>query len=174
MRSNYLNIIFGSLFGKFKCVIKTTGLVYLQNCSITCLYSCRSLQDFSICYQEIIACYQNIWKFFGQNSHLVKSFFVNRILGIRKFIFLNYRSEEHTSELQSLAYLVCRLLLEKKKTQQILDGRADGAMTAEATRQGIALHPSGLALGIAVPAAIGTADQSATRSPLRRGERHGH
>src|SRR2546425_9344684 len=26
-----------------------------------------------------------------------------------------YRSEEHTSELQSLAYLVCRLLLEKKK-----------------------------------------------------------
>src|SRR3989441_11440626 len=27
------------------------------------------------------------------------------------------RSEEHTSELQSLAYLVCRLLLEKKKAQ---------------------------------------------------------
>src|SRR2546425_5544711 len=28
-----------------------------------------------------------------------------------------WRSEEHTSELQSLAYLVCRLLLEKKKTE---------------------------------------------------------
>src|SRR2546425_3867976 len=28
---------------------------------------------------------------------------------------LALRSEEHTSELQSLAYLVCRLLLEKKK-----------------------------------------------------------
>src|SRR2546425_8800947 len=27
------------------------------------------------------------------------------------------RSEEHTSELQSLAYLVCRLLLEKKKKE---------------------------------------------------------
>src|SRR2546425_3264909 len=27
----------------------------------------------------------------------------------------SHRSEEHTSELQSLAYLVCRLLLEKKK-----------------------------------------------------------
>src|SRR5687767_15758269 len=27
------------------------------------------------------------------------------------------RSEEHTSELQSLAYLVCRLLLEKKKNR---------------------------------------------------------
>src|SRR2546425_6203733 len=29
------------------------------------------------------------------------------------------RSEEHTSELQSLAYLVCRLLLEKKKKRVI-------------------------------------------------------
>src|SRR3989441_6199936 len=29
------------------------------------------------------------------------------------------RSEEHTSELQSLAYLVCRLLLEKKKKKRI-------------------------------------------------------
>src|SRR2546425_4475766 len=28
---------------------------------------------------------------------------------------MRLRSEEHTSELQSLAYLVCRLLLEKKK-----------------------------------------------------------
>src|SRR5687767_15534423 len=30
-------------------------------------------------------------------------------------VLTNLRSEEHTSELQSLAYLVCRLLLEKKK-----------------------------------------------------------
>src|SRR5262245_65042269 len=29
--------------------------------------------------------------------------------------FGHYRSEEHTSELQSLRHLVCRLLLEKKK-----------------------------------------------------------
>src|SRR3712207_7691201 len=29
-----------------------------------------------------------------------------------------YRSEEHTSELQSRQYLVCRLLLEKKKKQR--------------------------------------------------------
>src|SRR2546425_5998789 len=31
--------------------------------------------------------------------------------------FGKLRSEEHTSELQSLAYLVCRLLLEKKKNE---------------------------------------------------------
>src|SRR2546425_8635612 len=30
------------------------------------------------------------------------------------------RSEEHTSELQSLAYLVCRLLLEKKKKEKLI------------------------------------------------------
>src|SRR2546425_7963652 len=33
------------------------------------------------------------------------------------------RSEEHTSELQSLAYLVCRLLLEKKKIVRIQNSR---------------------------------------------------
>src|SRR2546425_8085496 len=33
------------------------------------------------------------------------------------------RSEEHTSELQSLAYLVCRLLLEKKKSERHMDTR---------------------------------------------------
>src|SRR3712207_7191530 len=32
---------------------------------------------------------------------------------------LTFRSEEHTSELQSRQYLVCRLLLEKKKNQMI-------------------------------------------------------
>src|SRR3712207_8777403 len=31
---------------------------------------------------------------------------------------LDYRSEEHTSELQSRQYLVCRLLLAKKKTDK--------------------------------------------------------
>src|SRR5690554_6985745 len=30
-------------------------------------------------------------------------------------VTINYRSEEHTSELQSRPHLVCRLLLEKKK-----------------------------------------------------------
>src|SRR3712207_8970680 len=34
---------------------------------------------------------------------------------------LRLRSEEHTSELQSRQYLVCRLLLEKKKTYNFTD-----------------------------------------------------
>src|SRR2546425_4628026 len=36
-------------------------------------------------------------------------------LGGMLILLRHPRSEEHTSELQSLAYLVCRLLLEKKK-----------------------------------------------------------
>src|SRR2546425_7806479 len=36
-------------------------------------------------------------------------------LRVRILLDAEARSEEHTSELQSLAYLVCRLLLEKKK-----------------------------------------------------------
>src|SRR5205823_13190578 len=36
----------------------------------------------------------------------------------RSVLRTNPRSEEHTSELQSLAYLVCRLLLEKKKKKK--------------------------------------------------------
>src|SRR2546425_4062746 len=42
--------------------------------------------------------------------------------GCRHNIWIGRRSEEHTSELQSLAYLVCRLLLEKKKSNALLGG----------------------------------------------------
>src|ERR1039458_10805740 len=35
-----------------------------------------------------------------------------------------YRSEEHTSELQSLRHLVCRLLLEKKQHKRTTDSAA--------------------------------------------------
>src|SRR3712207_8008047 len=37
---------------------------------------------------------------------------------------LKHRSEEHTSELQSRQYLVCRLLLEKKKTTSLITCRS--------------------------------------------------
>src|SRR5256885_6487962 len=38
---------------------------------------------------------------------------------LRRFEFYELRSEEHTSELQSPCNLVCRLLLEKKKTPHL-------------------------------------------------------
>src|SRR2546425_6317925 len=46
----------------------------------------------------------------GELAHLVAG-----LLGSLRTVSVGGRSEEHTSELQSLAYLVCRLLLEKKK-----------------------------------------------------------
>src|SRR2546425_4919410 len=51
-----------------------------------------------------------------RNALTLNPFDVNaqRRIGIAQ-IYRGQRSEEHTSELQSLAYLVCRLLLEKKK-----------------------------------------------------------
>src|SRR2546422_1546677 len=54
----------------------------------------------------------------------VEEEFVNAIRGREKVLRTTfedgarYRSEEHTSELQSRLHLVCRLLLEKKKKQQ--------------------------------------------------------
>src|SRR2546425_4392303 len=50
----------------------------------------------------------------------------NRVLKsfARENIPRAHRSEEHTSELQSLAYLVCRLLLEKKKKIENINNNA--------------------------------------------------
>src|SRR2546421_4474119 len=41
---------------------------------------------------------------------------------LRRLVLATYRSEEHTSELQSRSDLVCRLLLEKKKDLNIKRG----------------------------------------------------
>src|SRR3989441_4476140 len=50
-------------------------------------------------------------------AHGIKADFArpDHLAALAPDIRLDPRSEEHTSELQSLAYLVCRLLLEKKK-----------------------------------------------------------
>src|SRR2546425_9278664 len=46
------------------------------------------------------------------------------------------RSEEHTSELQSLAYLVCRLLLEKKNRGPVAARVGPDHYTSERVRSG--------------------------------------
>src|SRR3712207_8916621 len=46
-----------------------------------------------------------------------KKYIIPKLLELAYVLFKAYfRSEEHTSELQSRQYLVCRLLLEKKKS----------------------------------------------------------
>src|SRR2546425_5098332 len=78
--------------------------------------------------------------------------------------FCDARSEEHTSELQSLAYLVCRLLLEKKK--QTPETQSLAYLLCPLVLQRIN-HPSlraprGAALPIPIP---GTFDLALTVSP---------
>src|SRR2546425_5159740 len=52
---------------------------------------------------------------YGTTVHVPGDISSAAFLLVAAAIVRDARSEEHTSELQSLAYLVCRLLLEKKK-----------------------------------------------------------
>src|SRR5687767_15331006 len=54
-----------------------------------------------------------VWYLAGGSHHSV-------LIEFDQYLML-IRSEEHTSELQSLAYLVCRLLLEKKNRKIIIN-----------------------------------------------------
>src|SRR5690625_5584361 len=49
------------------------------------------------------------------NQFMLASLITIALTIITTFILSRFRSEEHTSELQSRGHLVCRLLLEKKK-----------------------------------------------------------
>src|SRR5258706_9197822 len=51
----------------------------------------------------------------------------------RRHMHMACRSEEHTSELQSLTNLVCRLLLEKKKKKKICQPTFDQTLTVLST-----------------------------------------
>src|SRR2546425_7628730 len=62
-----------------------------------------------------------------ENAEAIK----HRAIGILNVM---KRSEEHTSELQSLAYLVCRLLLEKKKKKRRLVRQYDACASLRLTR----------------------------------------
>src|SRR2546425_7016526 len=70
----------------------------------------RTTQDVLVAYRgKRSAYYRMVTTYWGMAATLVLHGAIDE------------RSEEHTSELQSLAYLVCRLLLEKKKQTQAYD-----------------------------------------------------
>src|SRR2546425_8257264 len=63
----------------------------------------------------------NDWREFVERHSLVEQILREDpalVYADMDFVTRDRRSEEHTSELQSLAYLVCRLLLEKKKKKK--------------------------------------------------------
>src|SRR5690554_7137755 len=65
---------------------------------------------------------------FGKNSNidvqLNRKFRATRdnnlFIAVKYHIYADFRSEEHTSELQSRPHLVCRLLLEKKNKKNVI------------------------------------------------------
>src|SRR3989441_4879970 len=80
------------------------------------------------------------------------------------------RSEEHTSELQSLAYLVCRLLLEKKKTRSTArrtDRSRPGATTAHQTRSRVAPPSTPAHTQLASPKSTSRSSRPSGRQPSR-------
>src|SRR2546425_4579323 len=64
---------------------------------------------------ELLAADLDVRVAFEQVAHLLDSLVRVRQRALAALDLAHQRSEEHTSELQSLAYIVCRLLLEKKK-----------------------------------------------------------
>src|SRR3712207_7151524 len=62
---------------------------------------------------------QNVAAAGAQADRISWSAHVDEFRAVRESTISLFRSEEHTSELQSRQYLVCRLLLEKKKTYSI-------------------------------------------------------
>src|SRR3712207_8161017 len=58
---------------------------------------------------------RNVYKLTFKEKDLPLDDFICNLKLYGKKVYIDKRSEEHTSELQSRQYLVCRLLLEKKK-----------------------------------------------------------
>src|SRR5438046_6876294 len=97
-------------------LIDRVALAFLLLCSILFGTACGLLFVYASDLPEIRALetYRPnvVTEIYGDDGQLVGSF------ALQRRILMTYRSEEHTSELQSLTNLVCRLLLEKKKIKQ--------------------------------------------------------
>src|SRR5258707_11492415 len=80
-------------------------------------------------YTTLFRSVSRVWRHFGIQPHRLRAYMVSDdpefeekaadIIGLKLRIIT--RSEEHTSELQSRQYLVCRLLLEKKKKKKNIE-----------------------------------------------------
>src|SRR2546425_8658834 len=72
----------------------------------------RSISERPKVLRDFVAASYQGWRDVMESPKAALEIFKKRVPDIDLALI---RSEEHTSELQSLAYLVCRLLLEKKK-----------------------------------------------------------
>src|SRR2546430_7927222 len=69
--------------------------------------------------------YTTLFRSFDEGGHPLAVGFCPHVVRVVMSCSLDHRSEEHTSELQSQSNLVCRLLLEKKKTNDVRNSNVD-------------------------------------------------
>src|SRR5437879_8085347 len=85
------------------CILASLGLLFVSETATSETYT-LSL------HAALPICYASFWLIAAMSL-------LTALVGINYMVICRHypRSEEHTSELQSPMYLVCRLLLEKKK-----------------------------------------------------------
>src|SRR5205814_3866552 len=91
-------------------------LFFFNDTATTEIYTLSLHDALPIYFRQIVEVRENA---VGVLVAIVESFFGELLIAVTG-IDPKERSEEHTSELQSLRHLVCRLLLEKKKKKQIV------------------------------------------------------
>src|SRR3712207_8811682 len=75
-----------------------------------------TLFPYTTLFRSLPAGFKSLDKLYGTGDPaLIGAIDLSRLSAAEKSLYDRGRSEEHTSELQSRQYLVCRLLLEKKK-----------------------------------------------------------
>src|SRR5690625_6228841 len=92
-------------------LVLTKGLKELRNLLWSILAQIYERDLFKEEIESILSTYYAS----GMNDVDYKDIFQFDLKCIEELFISNWRSEEHTSELQSRGHLVCRLLLEKKK-----------------------------------------------------------
>src|SRR3712207_8978306 len=93
--------------------IGNMDLFFFNDTATTEIYTLSLHDALPICAREVTAPWRDV-----QRARMIL-YAAEGLLDIE--IAARLRSEEHTSELQSRQYLVCRLLLEKKTPQQLLN-----------------------------------------------------
>src|SRR2546425_1571053 len=97
------------MFASFLPFLVSYSVFFFNDTATTEIYT-LSLHDALPIFERLV------WPRFVSLGRGIRRCFVKRpALRPKRSSATCARSEEHTSELQSLAYLVCRLLLEKKK-----------------------------------------------------------
>src|SRR3712207_8605704 len=119
--AEFIRLIFFMFFFQAEDGIRDIGVTGVQTCALPISRMIRvwrwtfKVNTLVIALIVLVAMYllADMWLPLGpQNGTLLNLLFVGFIVGM---VLLILRSEEHTSELQSRQYIVCRLLLEKKK-----------------------------------------------------------